>query len=216
MHALFEKALSLLFPKSADERATEALSISSLCQRIEERRISLKGTETLTLFSYRDPGVRALIHSVKYHRNKHAIELCAEALHSILLDELSDRALFGADMPVLIPIPISKQRLRERGFNQTALIAQKLFEIDGGNSFSIDTTSLIRHKNAPSQTSFTDKSEREKNIIGAFSVPNPAHIAGKEIILLDDVVTTGSTIFEAVRVLKEAGAQKIFPVALAH
>ena len=171
----------------------------------------------LVLFDYRDALIRELFLSLKFHGNRSAAKLFAEVLYDPLLAELGDRhALSAFDRPLLIPIPLSKERLRERGYNQSELVAQKLAEMDKNRSFELASNALVKIKNVPPQTSLPDKEAREQNIIGAFAVASAPVVSNRNIILLDDITTTGSTLGEAVKTLKAAGAKQVFCIALAH
>lgn len=139
------------------------------------------------------------------------------ALYDTLLEELAEFSLFyGKEKPLLIPIPISKKRFRKRGFNQTELIAQQMSFIDMGESFTLTTNVLYKIKDTPSQMSIKDKRKRLHNLRGSFVVKNAALVRGKNVILLDDILTTGATLREAKRTLRAAGARKIICFALAH
>jgi len=113
---------------------------------------------------------------------------------------------------VLLPIPLSKKRLRWRGFNQAEELTKKLSKF-----FKIPLISdcLIKIKNTPSQTELSEE-ERKENIKGVFSLRNQNQIFGKKILLVDDVYTTGSTLEEAARILKRAGAKEVWGVVVAR
>jgi len=112
----------------------------------------------------------------------------------------------------LIPIPLEKRKLKQRGFNQAEEIAKEL-----SKSLEIPLISdcLLKIKANFPQIKLSGK-EREENIKGVFLCKNPEKIKGRKILLLDDVYTTGSTMEEAARVLKTAGAKEIWGVAVAR
>ncbi len=180
-------------------------------------RPALDKGDVLALFPYRDRDVRKVIWAIKYRGNRSAITMCAEALHDALVDELADRHMWQSfENPVLIPIPMSKKRLRERGFNQTILLAKAVVKRDNGRLFAIDHRILHKTRETKSQTSIKDKKERLRNLADCFEVKDTAKIAGRNIILLDDVTTTGSTFREAKKALITGGAKRVFCIALAH
>ena len=113
---------------------------------------------------------------------------------------------------VLIPVPLFKTRLKQREFNQSALIARQLSKY-----LNVDLliNCLIKVKDTTPQVGLTSR-ERVKNIKGAFKVSRKNLITDKDIMLIDDVVTTGSTIRECSKVLKNAGAADIHVISLAH
>ena len=113
---------------------------------------------------------------------------------------------------VIMPVPLHRQRLRERGFNQSLLLA-RILASDLGNQ--LDYLSLIRNRYTRAQTGLKKK-ERRKNVKGAFSVIQPNAIKHKEILLVDDVFTTGSTLNECARTLKESGATTVICLTVAR
>lgn len=106
---------------------------------------------------------------------------------------------------ILIPVPISRGNLKQRGFNQSELLAKQIGKVLKKRMCS---NLLCRVKETPSQRELT-KEEREENLLCAFEVTEPAKIKGKNILLVDDVYTTGSTIKECTRTLMEAGAESV-------
>jgi ComF family protein len=111
----------------------------------------------------------------------------------------------------LIPIPLSPQKLRQRGFNQAEIIIpnQEILNLP------IIKNNLIRIINNPPQALTLSSEERSQNMIGAFAIKNDKEILNKNIILIDDVYTTGATLNEAAEVLKKGGAKNIIGVTLA-
>ena len=112
---------------------------------------------------------------------------------------------------VLLPLPLSAQRLRERGFNQAALLARQLAP------GITDTASLLRIRHTPALSGM-DRKTRRANVRGAFAV-EPARIgrvAGRHILLLDDVMTSGATLHEAARTLRRAGAANVSAIVFAR
>ena len=115
---------------------------------------------------------------------------------------------------IIIPIPLSKKRLRHRGYNQAELIARHMFNSQSDAVWGYSILSKI--KETGSQVEIKEKEKRLANIIGSFHVEKPELVKGKKIILIDDVFTTGATINEAKKVLKQAGAKKVIGVVLAR
>ncbi len=116
------------------------------------------------------------------------------------------------DYSVIIPVPLHIGRLRERGFNQSLILAKAI-----GKKYSIPVnfSLLKRIKSTLTQTGL-DKSQREKNIRGAFTVNDNAKAKSKNIILIDDVFTTGATINQCAKTLLKAGAGKVAVLTLAR
>ena len=167
------------------------------------------------IHSYRHPPVRRAIHRLKYKGVRDIARAFAEILYERIIEEWSEYDLSLQAMPIVIPIPLSKKRLIERGFNQAALIAREIARL-GGGTLALDETSLRKIRHTDSQVSIKDKKKRLKNLEGCFALVRPDTIRGKTIILIDDVVTTGATLAEAKKVLRKAGARSVQAYAVAH
>lgn len=109
----------------------------------------------------------------------------------------------------VLPLPLSAERLRERGFNQSALLARRLA---GGK---LDTRSLLRLRGGEAQSGLT-RAQRLRNLRGAFAVAPGAALRGQHLLLLDDVMTTGASAQAASRALRAGGAQQITVLVLAR
>jgi competence protein ComFC len=121
--------------------------------------------------------------------------------------------------PILIPIPLSRERFRERSYNQTELICEELIRLDTSpraHQLNLEKNILIKKIDTPHQAQIHDRSHRLKNVVGSFTLKNSDMINGKNIILIDDITTTGATLSEARKVLKKAGAKKIIAFTVAH
>jgi competence protein ComFC len=169
------------------------------------------------LFDYRHPLVKKSIWLLKYKGKRSIANIFAEAMHARILEELADLYQFeNFREPILIPIPLAPKRTRERGFNQALLICEKLINLDKNKNFKLEKNILIKPKDGEHQARIEDRNKRLKNIIGSFSVKNEEKIKGKNIILIDDVTTTGATLNEARKILKKKGAKKIIAFTVAH
>lgn len=223
-------ALDLLFPKICVSCKSEGAFLCSPCKtqirvrtpsclQCHARSTSGKTctacrnktgiTRFFAPFSYRDAIPRELVHRYKYGRIKELAEALAEPLIAML--HASNFRPRG-DM-IIVPIPLHSRRKRERGFNQSELLARHL-----GDTFELPvaTTCLNRVKNTMPQISLENDKERGENISGAFSVADPASIGKKTVLLVDDVVTSGATLKEAAFVLRKAGARSVWGLAIAR
>ena len=156
---------------------------------------------------YQNPAVKNLIWFLKYHRWQ-SITKIIEPLINNYLDILN----YSFRDLVIIPIPLHQDRFKERGFNQSELIA-KIISKRTGNA--PDTNNLKRVKATKNQAELKNADERIKNIENCFSLNDPNRVKNKNIVLVDDVFTTGSTMSEAVKILKQAGAKKIIAFVFA-
>ena len=145
--------------------------------------------------------LRAQIHQFKYERALWLKHDLTDLLHGCLI------AYFDPEVvDVVVPVPLHPVRLRERSYNQAAVLSQALSRRIGRR---FDGRSLIRVRKTDSQTRF-DAAHRRMNILGAFEVARPEWVTGRCVLLIDDVMTTGATLNECARVLKKAGARTVW------
>ncbi len=149
---------------------------------------------------------RTLIHQFKYKKH-----ICLATPLGSLLENLLHKETIG-EIDAVVPVPLHWKKKQVRGFNQSELMAKK---ISRKLSIPISTNNLFRSKNTLSQTHLS-RTQRQKNVKGAFKVKNPERFYQKNILLVDDVLTTGMTASECVKSLKNAGTNKVFFVALAR
>lgn len=132
----------------------------------------------------------------------------AGPLTDLLLNHKITLSLFDN----IIAVPLHKSRLRERGFNQSQLLASHL-----GKKLSIAANPFILERIRPTLPQVGMKrAERLKNVRNAFALRRGASVAGKSVLLIDDVYTTGATVMECSRVLKKAGAKEVKVLTLAR
>jgi ComF family protein len=153
--------------------------------------------------SYENPAARALIWHLKFKRRTKAAKILGGILRQAL-------AISGVDLAeaLVVPLPLSAARLRDRGFNQAELIAHQL------QTPLKDI--LVRIKNTAPQSDIKSWEQRRVNISGSFAVSNSEKIRGEVIALVDDVWTSGATMSEAVAALKTSGAREVIGVAVAR
>jgi len=168
---------------------------------IEDHKITL--VRSLGRF---DDYYKELIHRFKYGKK---IPL-GKRLGQRLGETINDDSYF-LECHFLIPVPLHKSRYRERGFNQSEIIAEEISKI---TNVPVLKNALKRKKNTKDQTNLSPQ-QREENVSGAFVVTQPEMVNDKRIILVDDVITTGATMNECAQMLKQAGAEKIIGMTIA-
>lgn len=216
LRALWSGFLDLCFPKKEEAVRLEALDAAALRGMLPRANGTALPNDIRPLFDYSHELSRELVWEIKYRRNLALAESAAELLAEEMLAELSDRAAFGLALPPLVvPVPQSAERRRERGFNQTELLAKLAHGkwLRDHALYAPNAVAKVRH--TPPQTSL-DREKRLENLKGAFSVTNPALVRGRHVILIDDVVTTGATVEEIRRTLLEAGAKEVIAFAISH
>lgn len=155
-------------------------------------------------FEY-DGAVREAIHAFKFQGSKQIgrrlVQLVSDKFHGL------DR-----EVDLVVPVPVSERRLRERGFNQSFVIADEIAALTG---LPVDPAVLLKNEGVRDQFSLS-RNERRKNVRGAFRVKGPDRVRDRRILLIDDLFTTGYTAAEAARTLVRAGSSDILLFALAR
>ncbi|MBI5134288.1 MAG: ComF family protein [Candidatus Taylorbacteria bacterium] len=214
--AIFEYALDTIAPPDPLVRKIERMGSAEFARLTEPSSSKDRIASVTALFSYKDRLARAAILEVKSYGNKKVAHILGEAAYEYLLAELSDLELFeNFDRPILTAIPMTRRSLRKRGWNQCDLIARGIALVDEARVIDVRTDLLEKVKETKDQVGRTRK-ERLENLKGAFAAKRPEEIRGRNVIVLDDIATTGATLGEAKRALLRAGAKKVWCVALAH
>lgn len=208
-HGPMHGVLDALFPPRDTERVVRAIDAATLAKKLDPINLD---ENVVALLPYRDPLIHALIIETKYYGNRAASDLLASALAEYLLERLAEETILSGLRPILVPVPLSRQRRRERGYNQAEMICRATMHALGPAA-GMDTRILARHHHTRSQTAL-GRMERIANVAGAFAARK---LDSKHLyIVIDDVVTTGATLTEAMRALEEAGATRVIGVGLAH
>jgi len=208
---------SIFFPRSCVACGI-AIPAGALCGPCRARMLAPQGiriAHPAPLYflgaagDYRHEARRALVHALKFRGVRAAAEPLAEAL-----------AAYAARLPgtytrgaTVMPIPLSRERLRVRGFNQSERIAAI---VAGRLGLLLDTRSLARIRDTKPQSETESVGERRENVRGCFAVADPRALHAKHILLIDDVTTSGATFLEAARALAGAGAIRIVALAAAR
>jgi ComF family protein len=159
--------------------------------------------------------LRQLVHLLKYERVRPVAGLLGRLTAQACLQLEGD---IDVEQLLLVPVPAHKSRLRSRGFNQAELIArsaQRGIEEAIGRKVQLETALLLRIRFTESQVALT-AAERRQQIRGAFKVTRREPLKGREVLLVDDVMTTGATAAECARELRQAGASRVWVVTPAR
>ncbi len=155
---------------------------------------------------------KKLIHNFKY---KPWIKTLAKPLADIILEHLflaKNLETHIWENSIIIPVPLQKSKWKDRGYNQSEELARELGHI---LNVLLVLDNLVKIKKTLPQMELSAK-DRQENLMGAFIVKNPDNLAGKKIFLADDVYTTGSTMEECAKTLKEAGAKQVWGIVIAR
>jgi ComF family protein len=197
------------YPSEACTRCGEAVSSSAIelcaaCRNAPPPFVAAKAVGTY------DGTLRGLIHLLKYQSVRPAANALARQMAQVIRQH---RELLGV-RPLIVPVPLHRNKFRARGFNQAEEIAQSLKKLTG---LEMKHSLIHRRRDTISQTGMTAHQRRE-NVRAAFVV-KPQHkrdLSGRNIILVDDVMTTGATAAECTRVLLRAGAKQVFVLTAAR
>jgi len=181
---------------------------NGLCVNCGERLPEFE--RAVSFGEYRD-GLRGLIHLLKYER----VTPAAAPLGGMLAHAIAELLPAGGDgKPLLVTVPLHRNRRRSRGFNQAELIARAAMK-RLALELEFDPTVLVRQRETVSQVGLS-REERVANMRGAFRVSAPRRVKGRNVIVVDDVMTTGTTLSECARVLKQAGAERVWAATVAR
>jgi ComF family protein len=196
------------FAFSAEGHSSEAGEARcGLCRRLEPPYVKA------TAYGSYESGLRELIHLLKYNQVRPA----AKVLGRMLAEAVEDlQALFGETELLVVPVPLHSTKLRQRGFNQSELIARAALKVNSSaGRFQLSLGLLERRRETKSQIGLS-RHQRRENIRGAFVVTRPRELAGREVLLVDDVFTTGTTVSECARILRRAGASQVYVATVAR
>ena len=199
---IFEKVLNLFFPIKCGVCGKIGLPICKECEEsLKPYEINLVQKDKFFIYKYQDI-IRNLLLNYKFNDASYLANSFAyliknnKKIYSIL-----------KSYDIIIPVPLHKKRMNERGYNQTELIAKKL-------GIPVETNCLIKTKNIKPQSTKKAK-ERQINIKNVFAIQNVEKIKNKKLLLLDDIYTTGSTANECIKTLSKA-TNKIGFLAIAR
>ena len=192
------------FCATCSQPFTGAITDSFSCANCANRLLHFEAAVS----AYRSRGVtREVVHRFKYGRQIHLRRL----LGDWLAETLKDSRLATRRFDLVVPVPLHPARQRERGFNQAELLAVQLRRVSGLTVRNV----LQRTRYTATQTQF-DRSERMENLRGAFRLRRGSNVRDLRMLLVDDVLTTGSTLSECASVLRQSGALSVHAVTVAR
>jgi ComF family protein len=196
--------ISAPFCAKCSEPFSGAIGQTFRCANCEHRTLHFDSA----VAAYRSRGlVRNLVHAFKYGHQRHLRHPLAQWLG----ENMGDARLRGRRFDLIVPVPLHPARERERGFNQAALLAELL-----ARQTAVPLRPVLeRIRYTTTQTAY-DRAERMENLHNAFRLRKKANVRELHVLLIDDVLTTGSTLSECARVLREAGAISVYAATAAR
>lgn len=175
---------------------------SSLCHACRTHPLKLDGLRSVFYF---EGVIRQSVHHLKYSN----LRALAMPLALLMREYLETVPCPGE---ILVPVPLHQRRLKERGYNQSALLARELGRLA---NLPMLEGSLVRRRDTPPQARTTSAEERRRNVAEAFACAD-LRLKGREVILIDDVATTGATLEAAAEALRNAGTSSVWALTLAR
>lgn len=224
-----------LFPRPRAQAELLSLSPEEALERLppapDHSRLAVALPRTWSIFAYKDDRVTQLVRLIKERKDSIALRIGGYAvlsyieriiaeLHLTARSDRPDPSDLDLVAPIVIPIPITPAKRRKRGYNQCELLADDALRLSDGDRFLVEKELLLRTGDA-SEQKLKDKEERVRSAHGIFAVDEAVlqrrnYPLTASIIVLDDVITTGSTARAAVEVLRGAGFYNIYVLSLAH
>lgn len=215
MIKVFDYILSLIYPPKCVFCGT-VIDKSDICEECEKTLPFTKGDSIYQKFPFVDKCISPLYYKDYVRRAvlrfKFAGCSCYSRRLGGIMSECAENNLDCGSIDMVSCIPLSRKRMHDRGYNQAELLAKEISKKVGVEY--LPTLKKIRHNTA--QSTIKDSKQRAANVIGAYRVIDAEEVKGKYILLVDDVVTTGSTVSECARILKKSGAKAVYCVTLAR
>lgn len=189
--------LDVIFPPEQNCISCLEEGYVGLCPKCFRKIKRTKGENNIFSYGYYVGPIKDLILSFKYKENYLAGRLLGEFLCEIIEDN-------DLKFNIILYVPLSKKSMKKRGFNQCEILAKKVSE-----KYNIPISKSLVKVRETKEQKILSREDRKNNIIDAFDVINSKDIADKNIILIDDVITTGVTALECEKILKEYGARKV-------
>lgn len=214
--SIFEYIIDILLPKRCAGCSKIGTFLCPACVQTIPPPEPPKESYISAVFDYRHKVMKRAIWRFKYENVRGLANFFGESLYGEIVGDLGESLHFSkTEVFLLVPIPLHTKRLRERGYNQSELIARSLLQHDVNKLLELSVTSLTRTRATKPQARSDRRSARLANLAGAFKAEHST-VKGRNIVLIDDVTTTGATLSEARKALIRAGARSVYAYAVAH
>lgn len=206
--------LDLLFPPKCPF-CRRVVDGSAVCGACEKSLPWTKGEESLRIGAdellcsaplFYEETVRDALLRLKFHGADHL----ARPLGELLARCAAER--FSGEFDAVTWVPVGPGRLKKRGYDQARLLAESACRLWG----TAPERLLVKNRDNPAQSGLADAAARRANVLGMYGIAPGAQVAGRRILLIDDICTTGSTLTECVRTLRSGGAERVFCAVVAR
>ena len=214
MKLFFTKIISILFPETCVICGKANISFCQDCIQELPKASFLEDPWMHSLFSYQNKQVRKVVHALKFNRTQSIANHLGPHLHELIQNTISDKiTLDEKSLLTLLPVPRMQLHLNTRGFDAILALCESI-KVQNSNQYVIENTSIIR-VNTKAQVGLS-RQERLLNMKDAFHVKDTTTLLGSTVCIIDDVITTGSTLRELKKVCLAAGAKEVFAITIAH
>ncbi len=220
--SLLTQFIDLILPKETCVKDLENMTHKNFIEMVppSETPQMLDSTQIEAIFCYKNPLMRKAMWEIKFQNNRKILKMVAMATAELLLPIVTDMEIFDKSRKILlIPVPLSEKRREERGYNQTAELAKEIIRALRKHKVSnidLDEDVFKRVVNSEPQTRVRSRQRRLRNIKNAYIVTKPEKILNRNVIILDDVTTTGATLQTAASVIKACKPSRLLCLAIAH
>lgn len=215
MSKIFDYILDLVYPRKC-VFCGNILDKTDICNECLKTLPLTKGDEVLQKLSFIPKCVSPLFYEDKVRESFLRYKFMGVQAYSLrygkFMTECIENNLDCSGIDVISCVPLSSKRLRRRGYNQAELLAKEI-----AKSLNIPFMPLLKkNKDNPAQSGAKSAKERLSNVVGVYSLQGKTRLEGKTVLLVDDIVTTGATLSECARMLRKAGAERVYAATLAR
>lgn len=203
INQLIKTGLEILFPTHCFICKKQSVSLCLDCLNSRKKTVNQPYSYITSIYCFKDPYIKKIIHTIKYFHRKDLIPPLVKSCLPFFPEH--------RELSILVPIPMPKMRKHIRGYNQATEIAAELSKL---TELKVNDDLLSRLRSPSRQVTKSSRSSRLQNQKGSFM--STSQVKGLDIILIDDVTTTGATINEARKVLIENGARSVIAFTIAH
>ncbi len=209
--------LDILFPENCLGCGKQSETICEICVLKIPQAERETESNIIAIYDYRDPLIKKAIWNLKYYHRLNIGHKLGKLLYENTIEEISDIRTYTIGKPILvIPTPISKKKMRNRGYNQAEVIAKGFINSSEKGIFELRNDVVYKKFETKPQARISNRVDRLNNIKNTFGMYKGEFIKGRTVIVIDDVTTTGGTLNEIMKVLRQNGVKKVVGFVIAH
>jgi len=217
INQLIDILLNMLFPLRCINCQIKDEALCGNCIKHISRNERPIDKDIYAIFDYRDSIIRTAIWELKYHYHFHLGKILGQLLYKSFINELENLKLITRTPNIyVIPVPISRQKKKIRGFNQSLILAREFCKNNPEKILRLNKNIIYKKIDNKPQAKIINRQQRLENTKNVFSVRDKKKVIDQVFIVIDDVTTTGGTLNEIIKILKKNKAKKAIGLALAH